>query len=143
MRRRWSVVLPIIGLLLFGVESYHSIRMNRDANMTRYQYWSAIKLDTDPLGRHESAFLPCRNDPNLNCAGWDPVVMWVHPGLLTKSLIIAAFPAFVLGAVLVRGLGHLGANEVLTFGIFMPVLVAAWFYFVGRMMDKFAFKRAA
>lgn len=136
MRRLWQIVLPTIGLLLFAVESYRSIQMNREAHTTRYKYWSAIKLDTDPLERDQPKFVPCRDDATEDCSGFEPKVLWVEAGIIAKALLVSALPAFLVGAGLVGGLAHFGANQVITFTMVMPVLIAAWFFFVGRIIDK-------
>ena len=141
MRKRFRFVLPVVGLLLFGFESYHSVMMNHAAHTTRYKYWSAIKLDTDPLGRHQPTFIPCKDDPKANCVGWDPQYIWVHPGWITKTLLLGALPAFLVGALFVRGLGHLGVNQLLTFVISMPILITGWFYWVGRLVDRMSWQR--
>lgn len=132
----WRITLPVLGLLLFGFESYHSIQMNREAHTTRYRYWSAIKLDTDPRGTNQPSFIPCKDDPKSNCAGWGPVYIWVTPGVVTKTLLIVALPAFLVGAGLTRGLALVGVSELLTFAISMPFLIGAWFYSVGWFVDS-------
>jgi high-affinity Fe2+/Pb2+ permease len=70
------------------------------------------------------------------------VFIWVEPGWFAKSLMLSAFPAFVLGAVVVHGLGRLGISEVSSFMVLMPLLISAWFYFVGWLVDRWRFKRS-
>jgi hypothetical protein len=141
MRRLWQIVLPTLGLLFFAMESYQSIQMNREAHTTRYKYWSAIKLDTDPLERDEPKFVPCRDDATMDCSGFGPKVLWVEAGVFTKGLLVSALPAFLVGAGLVRGLAHFGVNQVITFALSMPVLIAAWFFLLGRFIDGLSFSR--
>jgi hypothetical protein len=66
----------------------------------------------------------------------------VDPGYLAKSLVLTALPAFALGAVVVRGLAHIGVSEVWSFGAVMPLLIFAWFYFVGWLIDRCVRKRS-
>jgi len=136
------VLLPTIALMLFAGESYLSMRMNREAGTTRYQWWSEIRLDTTPSGQRQPAFVPCKQDPKQNCAGWGPVEMAVDAGWLAKALVISAVPAFIAGAFIVRGLGHLGINEVWTFAVSMPLLIAGWFYLIGWVIDRWRYRRA-
>jgi len=58
-----------------------------------------------------------------------------------ESLMLLALPAFVLGAISVSVLGHLGVNEVWSFMLLMPLFVFAWFYFVGWLVDRWVRKR--
>jgi high-affinity Fe2+/Pb2+ permease len=55
--------------------------------------------------------------------------------------MVSALPAFVIGVLIVRGLGRLGVNEVRSFLISMPVLIFAWFYFVGWLIDRLKSRR--
>jgi hypothetical protein len=70
------------------------------------------------------------------------VFIWVEPGWFAKSLMLSAFPAFVFGAAVVHGLGRLGISEVSSFMVLMPLLIFAWFYFVGWLVDRSRFKRS-
>jgi len=135
MRIRWRFLLPIIGLLLFAGVTYDSLRVNREAKNTtgRYFWWSNIRLDSDPLNTQPSA--PCKAG-NADCASWDQAYIWVDPGWLTKLLVLSAFPAFLVEALILGGLRRLGISEVTTFMISMPLLIAAWYYFTGRLLDR-------
>jgi hypothetical protein len=55
--------------------------------------------------------------------------------------MLSAIPAFVVGMGFVRTLGHHGVNEVSSFMVVMPVLVAAWDYAVGYLIDRWMCKR--
>jgi hypothetical protein len=138
----WRLILPVIGLLLLGAESYHSFRVNRQLGTVprRYYFWSSIRLDSDPLNRRFTDSAPFKSGD----AGfvWEPNQIWIDPGYFAKSLVLAALPAFALGAVAVRGLAHLGVSEVWSFGAVMPVLVFAWFYSVGWLIDRWIRKRS-
>jgi hypothetical protein len=50
--------------------------------------------------------------------------------------MISALPAFVVGAISVKALAHLGISEVWSFVILMPFLIFAWFYFVGWLIER-------
>jgi hypothetical protein len=145
MRMRWALTLPAIGLLLFAFVSYSSLRLNRHTlrASSRYFWWSSIRLDSDPLNKHVKAptKMPCENG-NDSCIGWDSVYnIWVEPGWIDKSLTFSAFPAFIIGAAVVHGAGRLGISEVISFMISMPVLIVAWYCFVGWLIDRWVLGR--
>jgi hypothetical protein len=73
---------------------------------------------------------------------WDLADRWVDRGLLEKVLMISALPAFVLGGFVVGGLGRLGINQVSSFMFVMPVLISAWYYFIGWMFDRWIGERS-
>ena len=136
------MILPVIGLILFGGVSYDSLRMNRDGRHVRgrYFWWSSVRLDSDPLNRHPRAPEPCPNDAE-NCISFDPRFIWIDPGWLTKSLILSGFPAFVVAHFLMRGFGLLGVSQITTFMTSMPLLIFGWYYFVGWLVDRWRDKR--
>lgn len=136
MRTRWRLILPVIGLILFGAESYSSFRLNRELGTIprRFYYWSSIRLDSDPLRA------PCK--PGDAGCGWEQNWVWVDSGYLAKALMLIALPAFAFGAVVVGALAHLGVSEVWSFALVMPVLVFAWFYVVGWLIDRWVCKRS-
>jgi len=142
MRIRCSVILPVIGLILFGGVSYDSLRVNRDGVRARgrYFWWSSIRLDSDPLSRHPRVPEPCPNDAE-NCISFDPQFIWIDPGWLTKSLILSALPAFVVAQFVISGFGRLGISQISSFMILTPLLILAWYYFVGRLLDRWRYRR--
>jgi hypothetical protein len=142
MRMHWRFILPIFGLVLFACVTNNSFRMNREIQRTpnRYFWWPSTRLDSDPLNRHPLATESCK-DSVEKCAGWTTEFIWVHPGWIAKSLMLSAFPAFVLGLVIVRGLGRFGFSEVTSFMVLTPPLVFAWYYFVGWLIDRWNYKR--
>ena len=87
-------------------------------------------MDSDPAHRHGWGGVPCK-DREENCVSWDLRDTWVDPGLLEKFLILSAFPAFVLGRLVVAVLGRLGISEVSSFMVLMPILIFAWYYSIG------------
>jgi hypothetical protein len=62
--------------------------------------------------------------------------IWVDPGLLEEFLILSAFPAFVLGGLVVALLGKLGISEVSSFMLLIPILILAWYFFIGWLLDR-------
>ena len=56
--------------------------------------------------------------------------------------MISAFPAFIVGALIVSGLGRVGVNEVLSFMLLVPPLIFAWYYFLGWSVDRWRRKRS-
>ena len=136
MRMRWRFILPVIGLVLFGVVSYSSFRFNRDLGTSprKFYFWSSIRLDSDPQNRHHKDASPC-----IGCA-WEPSWIWIDSGYLDKAFLLTALPAFALGAITVGSLARLGVSEVWTFAVVMPLLVFSWFYFVGWLIDRWVRK---
>lgn len=143
MKLRWRLLLPVVGLLLFSFGSYESFA-HRVFPHSRYFWWSSIRLDSDPLNKRFPAERPlCRNnaDDSVDCALVDPLGVYVNPGWLARFLFLTALPAFLLGAGVVGGLGRLGVSQLLSFMISMPLLICAWFYFVGWVVDRWLTRR--
>ena len=124
MRARWSVLLPLAGLLLFTVVSYQSSRVNDELQRSpnRYYWWSSLRLDTDPLNRNPKPAERCKDDPD-HCAGWDVSSPRVAPGWLDKVLVVSSFPAFLAAFALVLAFGRQGTSEVLIFMVVMPTFL--------------------
>jgi hypothetical protein len=142
MRKRWQLILPVIGLLLFAGVSFVSLHRSRayQKEPGRYLYWSSIRLDSDPLNKQSQVATPCEN-AEAGCVSWDPVVEWVSPGLLTSILMLSACPAFVIGMWLVRALGRRGVSEISGFMVLVPLLIFTWYYGVGWLIDCWIYKR--
>jgi hypothetical protein len=66
----------------------------------------------------------------------DPLEVWVEPGWLARFLMLSALPAFLVGLGIVHGLSRVGVSQVSSFMISMPLLILAWFYFVGWLLDR-------
>jgi hypothetical protein len=75
--------------------------------------------------------MPCEGREE-NCASWDAPYILVDPGIVTKTLMAFAMPAFLLSAVIVGGLGRLGINQIWSFLISMPLLISVWFYWMAH-----------
>ena len=138
MRRRWRIFLPAMGLILFSAETYHSFRVQREIEHvpSRYFWWSAIRLDTDPASkRHEISRRPCLDDKE-NCTSWDIQDRWVDPGWMQTFLLVSALPAFAIGGLAVRSLGKLGISQLSSFLVLMPILIICWYCFVGWLLDR-------
>ena len=132
---RW--ILPVLGLIVFSVISYSSFRWHRQYFKDNHIFlWSSIHLDSDPLNRHPSnRYTPCPPE-KPDCFQWDLSTLAVEPGFLTRALMLSAFPAFIVGAVVVDLLGRLGVSQVASFMVSMPILIFAWFYLVGKGLTK-------
>jgi hypothetical protein len=142
--RRKVLILPIIGILLFVIGSYQSVRFNQNLSR-KYYWWSAIRLDRDPLNHHPYSAPEC-NPETTNC-GAELDFLWVDPGPGTRIFETSAAPAFLLGVFLTHLLGRFGISELLTFIIVMPLLIFAWYYFVawasGRALNRWRSRSAA
>jgi hypothetical protein len=134
---RWKVVLPMVGLLLFGGVTYRSTRWHHASS--RYFWWSSIALDSTPFSKSESA---CKEGVE-NCEEWGPQSIVVNSGLLARALILSAIPAFFLGSLITAEFGRLGVSEVLTFMVSMPLLIGTWFFLLGWLIDSWGRKRRA
>jgi hypothetical protein len=145
MKFRWRAILPICGLLLFAIGTYASMRMNQDFHngTRRYFWWSALRLDSDPLNKHSSSrdSTSC-TDITENCGSLEPMAIWIDPGWLSKCFVLSTLPAFLASMGIVRGLARLGVSEIPSFFVSMPLLTLAWCYFVGRVFDRWRSKRA-
>jgi hypothetical protein len=141
---RYRLLLPIIGLVLFGMGTYESVRFNREAHPSedRYFWWVSIRLDSDPQSRHHRVITPAPCiDGTSDCVGWNGDYMSVHPGPLAQILEWSALPAFLTTAVVVLGLAKLGVSEAVSFMICAPALIAAWYYLIGWWLDRWRDKR--
>jgi hypothetical protein len=140
--------LPVFGLLIFALGTFNSVRFNRmrGGNTGKYFYWSSIRLDSDPANRQGVHSADCGTQ-STDEPFWEPQSVWVEPGLLARTLIISACPAFLVGGLIVRGFARIGVSEVATFMILMPPLIFAWYYFVSwvalRVIKRKMFKRGA
>ena len=143
---RFRVVLPLVGLALFGIMTWQSVHWNEQLhlNSRRLFFWASIRLDSDPLGKPSELPKPCPGD--LDCV-WSGRVwvesVWVEPGLMPKALMLTGLPAFAVSVGLTRALGRLGINEVLTFMLTLPTLLLMWYFFVGWLLDVRIRKRIA
>jgi len=126
---RWRFVLPAIGLMLFTWLSIEASRGYRPAN--RYLWWAGILLDSRPLMPAGSA---CK-DGTERCGAFGPESILVRQSLIPRSLILSAFPAFVLSGLLSAEFSRADVSEVYTFMIFTPLFIVAWFYVVGLVID--------
>src|SRR5258707_1528658 len=137
MRLRSRYVLPLFGLALFGLETYGSIRTNRDLaarNQIRKEFiWGTFHLRTDPLGRIPSPACPA-NLPN--CKEWLNIRdVIIDPAPLLEVFSVSALPALIFALWIVHGLGRFGINQVYSFFVATPILTSAWYYFVGWLFD--------
>jgi hypothetical protein len=61
---------------------------------------------------------------------------WAKPTPPARFLVLFALPAFVLSLLVVGFAGSHGANQIILFFALTPPLIAAWFYFLGRVVDR-------
>jgi hypothetical protein len=134
-RPLWRFVLPIVGIICFAAQTYRSDRFNQHLAAARgkYYWWASIRLDSDPLGRNAKFSQP---DKSADGREWQLVEVWDGSGSMARGLMLIALPAFAVGAICVRTLGHIGISQVRTFMVAMPLLIGAWFYFVGWLIDR-------
>ena len=143
MQLRWSLILPMVGLVLFAAVSYRSMPMNHHEQEAprRYYWWSSLRLDSDPLNKNTALGKPCpAGIPD--CSSGESPNMKIAPGWLEKSLVFSGFPAFLAGFAIVAGLSKRGIDEVLTFFVSMPVLLVAWYYLLGWLIEFCIARRA-
>jgi hypothetical protein len=126
--------------LVFFVAIASMSPIDSQAAARRYVWWSSIRLNSDPLNKHPHVVAPCSAGPE-NCAEWDVRDIWIDPGWIEKGFKLSVFPALAVGTVIVSGLSRLGVSEVLTFMVTVPMLIFAWYYFLGWMIDRWILKR--
>jgi len=141
MRRRWQLILPAIGLMLFGGVTYESLEGRRyERAHGQYFWWASIRLDTHQVDQGSVTSTPCK-DTEDNCVSWEPHAI-EDPGPLTRALIVSAFPTFLVGMPLVRVLGRHGVSEIWSFMVLMPLLIGAWYHAIGWLMDRWKYRRS-
>jgi hypothetical protein len=143
MQTRWSMILPIIGLMLFAVVSYRSMPVNEheEEEPRKYYWWSSLRLDSDPLNENPKLTSAC-GDGKQNCGRGEIPGRKITPSWADRVLIISALPAFLAGAAMVVLLSKAGVDEVLSFMVSMPVLLFVWYYFVGWLIERWGIHRA-
>jgi hypothetical protein len=152
MKRIWRTALPLLGLLIFALITYRSLFESRQFNKLagfhdghgRYLWWSSIRLNSDPLNKQNLSATPdCKENSSgsMGCTVVQPIGIIVDPGWLVRYLVLTAFPAFLLGAGIVRGFSRIGISEIPSFMLSMPVLISGWFYLVGWLLDRWRIKR--
>jgi hypothetical protein len=143
MQLRWSVILPMVGLILFAAVSYRSMPVNHHEQEAprKYYWWSSLRLDSDPLNENPQLAAPCAIEKQ-NCSKGEFPNIKIVPSWLDRLLIISALPAFLAGAAIVVVLSKAGLDEVLTFMVCMPILLFVWYYFVGWLIERWGYRRA-
>ncbi len=127
--------------MLFGGVTHESLEGRRYEKAHGQYFWWSIRLDTHQGDHSPVATTPCKEDED-NCASWEPHVI-EDPGWLTRALILSAFPTFLVGVPLVRVVGRHGASEIWSFMVLMPLLIGAWYYTIGWLIDRWAFRDRA
>jgi hypothetical protein len=73
---------------------------------------------------------------------WEGPYKIVDPGYLADSSVLSGLPAFLASAVIVASLSRLGVSQVLSFFmISTPILLFAWYYLLGWLLDRWRAKR--
>src|SRR5580658_7182618 len=143
MQMRWRLALPafrLIAFLAISFQSYRGYAKARNRYAPQYFYWSTVVLDRNPPNRHSKSAC-VSNEP---C--WDAAMIdhsGQPPDLLERAFILSAMPAFLIGLAATYVLGSYGVNEVLTFMISLPPLLAAWFYLLGHLIDRRRIKQSS
>jgi hypothetical protein len=138
VRRFWQIALPLAGLLVFGLVSRREFQIHRELPPrfphAKYFFWAATRLDTDPQNRipHQES-KGCNSQEN--CVTWD-LSQRRGTGLLPALLALTAIPVFLIDWPIRSSLGHFGVSELTTFMWSMPILLALWYYIVGRWFDN-------
>lgn len=140
MRRLWQIVLPVLGLSLFGGITRAALEGRQMEKVHgQYFWWASIPLDTHRIDPKQNT-VDRRTQIGEGRASWDPRVI-EDRGLPTRLMLVSAFPAFFIGIACVRILGRLGVSDVSTFLVLMPLLIAAWYYLIGAVIDRWAYRR--
>ena len=135
MRMRWRFILPTIGLLLFMAETSRAYRgWQSQSPPRRYLWWSTYVLDSDPLNRHTRT--PSIQKNGNGEGSWDLRHIYVDPGVLSMAFALSGFPAFHLSWVAAVALSRFGISQIITFMISTPILLTAWYYFLGWLVDR-------
>ena len=128
--------------MLFGGVTYESIKGRQyEKAHGQYFWWGSIRLDAHQVDHGPVAATPCKEAED-DCVSWHPVVIERYPGGLTMLLMVSAFPAFLVGIPFLRVLGHHGVSELWTFMALMPLLIFAWYYAVGWLIDRWTYRRS-
>ncbi len=123
--------------MLFGGVTYNSVeRLQVEHDHGQYFWWGPIRLDTHHFAHNPDGSVLCKAQEGDLSIG-----QIRDPGILTKALISTAFPAFLIGVPIVKALGLLGINEVVTFMVVMPPLIAGWYYGIAWLDHRWRSKR--
>jgi|ERR1700722_9113255 len=139
MRIRWRFLLPVLGLIPFALITHQAYRDAAAANRGNsiwIMYWLNVPLAAD-LQKPSSE--PTCVDAAKPCVYWDigSLDRWAPtPPIWERAFVLSMLPAFVIGVAITFGLGRLGVNEIATFMIAMPLLIVAWFYLIGFLIDR-------
>ncbi len=119
MRIRWRFLLPTIGILFFVLVSYQRCALIGSRSTRRGGISGGVPFVSIPiqLDRQSERSTPCKE--GSNCVGWDEIdYKWVEHGWLSQTLMLSAFPAFLVGWIIVVGLREVGISEVASFMVF-------------------------
>src|SRR5260370_41782616 len=99
MQLRWSVILPMVGLILFAAVSYRSMPVNHHEQEAprKYYWWSSLRLDSDPLNENPQLAAPCATEKQ-NCSNGEFPNIKIVPSWLDR-LFFTSGQSAVLGGV--------------------------------------------
>jgi hypothetical protein len=89
--RKWGRVnLLLWGFTLFTALTYHAVGVNYENHRdlpSRYFWWEAARLDSDPMNSPSpkmSTVRPCPENAD-GCVEWNPETIWVEPSLMERD----------------------------------------------------------
>jgi hypothetical protein len=129
VKRRWSIILPVFGLLLFSAITFASIQRDRHFPSKTHFYWGTVGLERLPQRLQPP---PCQEP----CVGWDEASIIRHPGIFQTVLVLTSLPAFLVAVLPAQLLVSLGLSQVSAFFITVPPLVIVWYYLLGWLLDR-------
>ncbi|MBL8218580.1 MAG: hypothetical protein JNL62_05100 [Bryobacterales bacterium] len=133
---RWRYILPVAGLMAFGIITVREVQWNRSYGLSsRYFWWAGVRLGKTPQPQRfisQSTLY----EGGAECVAFDPEFISVQPGILPRILILAAMPAFVFGAGVIALLERAGVLSLHAFMVVMPPLITVWFFLVGCLLDR-------
>src|SRR3954468_19712865 len=130
-RRRWQIVLPVVGLLLFGFFTTACIVRNHQIKSSKYFWWGGLGLERRPL-EIEPHF---RTDDGAESVGWDPGHIWIEQSPIQELIVLSGFPAF-LALIPIFSLSRMfGLDQLYVFLAAAPILLTCWYWFVGWLID--------
>lgn len=141
MQLRLTIVLPVVALFIFAIQSYVSWR--QQARLFRRKeaacfWWSNLPLDSKPLQK-SNAFAGLKDV--TQCGFEMQAFDRFGPSWATRLFVFSGLPAFLGAFSLAHGLGKYGVSEVKTFMISAPVLLALWFYGIAFLVQHWRTRR--
>ena len=142
MRKRRLLILPIIGLLLFVGESWHSYKIHSEMmRPNSCVWWANVPLDSSPLEKYSGFWRGQLTECEFEAHQF---IDRAGPPWVTGLLELTAAPAFIAAIGISHGFGKIGVSEVTPFMVSAPPLIFAWYYFVawacGRALNRWRWR---